>query len=142
MYLELHSYDIILNNFKMCLSCKKKTNSLQFDTLQKQPFSFAHFSLGSTKNIKGLHRSSSRYHQSGNKWISRKSSNFNFNGSNNGIPEAEWITEKFLAGIHPWSGEDDESPDEKMQEFFDSELTTMLNDDIRSNMLSSVVKYF
>lgn len=93
-------------------------------------------------NIAGIHKSNSRYHQGGSKWISRNDPNFNWDGKNNGIPEADWITGQFLAGVHPWSGADSQSPDEKMQKFFDTELESLINGYISSSLLNAIREYF
>ena len=76
--------------------------------------------------IRRVHKSYSPYHKTGSKWVSRQrdKDSFHFDAGDNGIPEPEWITEKFLEGIHP-SGKlgddggarDAQSPDEKMQKF-------------------------
>ena len=94
-------------------------------------------------NIKGLHRSMSRFHQSGRKWIPRASfTSNNLNSSANGIPEPEWITEKFLAGEHPWTDTDAQSPDDKMQDFFDTELDSMVIGYLHSALMDAVAAYF
>ena len=95
-----------------------------------------------SSQIKGLHQSSSPFHQSGDKWISRDSSGFNWNGGDNGIPEAEWITNKFLAGEHPWAQTDSQSSDEKMQDFFDAELDKLVEDYISSSLMGAISEYF
>ena len=94
-------------------------------------------------NIKGLHRSMSRFHQSGGKWIPRASfTPNNWNSSANGIPEPEWITKKFLAGEHPWAATDAQSPDDKMQDFFDTELDSMVVGYLHSALMGAVAAYF
>jgi hypothetical protein len=105
----------------------------------------------SSAKIRGLHKSYSPYHKSGDKWISRKrdGNGFHFDAGDNGIPEAEWITEKFLEGIHP-SGKlgdedgikDDMSPDEKMQNFFNTELQDLVMGYMHKNLLNLVKVYF
>ena len=99
--------------------------------------------------IRGLHKSNSPFHQHGGQWISRNDSGFDFNSGDNGIPEPEWITNKFLAGEHPSGliGDDrgikvGRSPDEKMQEFFDTQLEDMISDYMQSALMDAVVKYF
>lgn len=100
-------------------------------------------------NIKGIHKSNSWYHQSGTEWIPRNSGNFDFDSQNNGIPSATWITEKFWEGVHP-SGKigdndgvhDDQSPDQKMQAFFDTELNNLLKTYISKALLGAVKEYF
>lgn len=100
-------------------------------------------------NITGVHKSNSWYRQGGTSWIPRLSGDFDFDSGNNGIPEAPWITEKFLSGIHPSGliGDDGgikkgKSPDEKMQEFFDIELDNKLQSYMNEALLSAVKKYF
>lgn len=101
--------------------------------------------------IRGLHKSYSPYHKTGNTWISRQrdEGSFHFDAGDNGIPEAEWITEKFLEGIHP-SGklgdeggkQDAQSPDEKMQHFFDKELGDLVMTYMNRYLLNLVQYYF
>ena len=98
--------------------------------------------------IAGMHKSNSRYHQSGETWVSRLSSEFSFDSSDNGIPEPEWITEKFLSGIHPSGLIGDEggaqytSSDEKMQRFFDKELNDKISSYMNDALLNAVKTYF
>lgn len=99
--------------------------------------------------IKGIHKSNSPYHQTGDKWISRNDSRFNWDGGNNGIPEPEWITNRFLAGEHPSGMVGDyngikigRSPDEKMQNFFDTQLDSIIGEYMHSAMMNAVSKYF
>lgn len=100
-------------------------------------------------NIMGVHQSNSWYHQSGTEWIPRNSGSFDFDSQNNGIPSATWITEKFLEGVHP-SGKigdndgihDSQSPDEKMQKFFDMDLNNLLKTYISKALLGAVKEYF
>lgn len=99
--------------------------------------------------IMGIHKSNSWYHQSGTQWVPRNSGNFDFDSQNNGIPSATWITEKFWEGIHP-SGKigddggirDAQSPDEKMQQFFDTELDDLVGQYISKALLDAVAAYF
>lgn len=101
--------------------------------------------------IDGVHKSYSPYHKSGTKWISRADhpDSFHFDKGDNGIPEATWITDNFLEGIHP-SGRlgddrgicDKKSPDEKMQKFFDKELGNLVMDYMNKYLLDSVKYYF
>lgn len=99
-------------------------------------------------NIEGVHKSNSWYRQSGTHWIPRLSGDFDFDSKNNGIPEASWITENFLSGVHPSGKIGDNggtkfaSPDEKMQDFFDKELNDKLKSYINEALLSAVKKYF
>lgn len=105
----------------------------------------------SSAKIRGLHKSYSWYHQGGGEWISRmkNADSFNFDSKNNGIPDADWITSNFLEGIHP-SGKlgddggvrDAQSPDEKMQKFFEKELEDMVLSYMHKNLLDLVGVYF
>lgn len=103
----------------------------------------------SASKIRGLHKSYSDWHQSGNEWRSRALAGFNFDSRDNGIPQPEWITENFLEGIHP-SGKlgdnegirDAQSPDEKMQRFFNRELGDLVSTYISKYLLDSVKYYF
>lgn len=92
--------------------------------------------------IKGIHKSGSWWHQSGGKWVSRDDPSFNFDKGDNGIPEPEWITDQFLSGIHPWAQTDAQSPDEKMQDFFDTKLDDMVSGYIGKALLDAVSSYF
>ena len=100
--------------------------------------------------LSGVHRSYSPYHQGGGAWISRTNKDkFDFNSGNNGIPQPEWITDNFLKGIHP-SGKlgddggqcDAKNPDAKMQDFFNKELESMVNQYISTALWEAVSKYF
>ena len=92
--------------------------------------------------IKGIHHSGSWWHQSGDKWISKDSSRFKWDGQDNGIPEPEWITDQFLSGVHPWAQTDSKSPDEKMQDFFDKELEGLISTYMNKALFDAVSKYF
>lgn len=101
-----------------------------------------------SSNIAGVHKSNSWYRQSGTHWIPRLSGDFDFDSQNNGIPESTWITEKFLEGIHPSGAIGDDggfrgqSPDKKMQEFFDQELNDKISAYMNEALLSAVKAYF
>lgn len=45
--------------------------------------------------------SNSPRHKSGNTWISRNDDNFDPIGSDNGVPDKEWVFKNFWEGIHP-----------------------------------------
>lgn len=99
-------------------------------------------------NIIGVHKSNSWYRQTGTHWIPRLSGDFDFDSANNGIPEAPWIMDKFLQGIHPsgYIGDDGgfkyTSTDEKMQKFFDKELDIKLQSYMNDALMSAVKNYF
>lgn len=100
--------------------------------------------------IAGLHKSNSWWHQLGDEWISRSDKGrFNSNSQDNGILSPEWITNNFLEGIHP-SGKlgdkdgikDSMSPDDKMQNFFDTELDNLIYGYMNKHLLDAVASYF
>lgn len=51
--------------------------------------------------LTGAYKSNSWYHQGGDNWVSRIGGGLNYNSSNNGIPQPEWILNNFWEGIHP-----------------------------------------
>lgn len=92
--------------------------------------------------IEGIHRSYSKLHQTGSKWISRDDEGFKWESHNNGIPEAEWIAEQFIEGIHPWAQTDSRSPDDKMQKFFNTKLNDLVMTYMNKALLNAVQNYF
>lgn len=99
-------------------------------------------------NIAGVHESNSWYRQSGTNWIPRLSRDFDFDSQNNGIPQAPWIMDKFLHGIHPSGyigdsgGMKFKSSDAKMQSFFDKTLNKRLQSYMNDELMRAVRKYF
>ena len=93
-------------------------------------------------NIAGVHKSGSWYHQSGTKWIPRSSGNFDYDSQNNGIPEASWIAEQYLEGIHPWAHTEPKGADELMQEFFDTELPGLVDKYMSKALMDAIRRYF
>lgn len=101
-----------------------------------------------SSKIEGMHKSKSRFHKKGNKWISRfdDPGSFKFDSDANGIPEAGWILENYMKGIHPgapWADDvvDSENTDEHMTEFFDKTLPGMVNDLAVKAMHNAVINY-
>ena len=47
------------------------------------------------------HYSRSKFHKSGDTWISRYDDGFDFDSDDNGRPENSWILDNFFKGIHP-----------------------------------------
>lgn len=47
------------------------------------------------------HYSGSKFHRSGDVWISRDDDGFDFESDDNGRPENSWILTNFFEGIHP-----------------------------------------
>lgn len=74
--------------------------------------------------------SNSWYHQSGDKWVSRDSDSFDWDGQANGTPSPEWILDNFLHGIHPRTTKgysyapitDPKSQIQLMEEFINNEI--------------------
>ena len=91
--------------------------------------------------------SNSKYHKTGDKWVSRFDENFNWDGDSNGAPDPEWILANFLNGIHPRVGadymwnpvEDPRSQRELMQEFLKQEKSK-LGDYISQALLREFTK--
>lgn len=54
-----------------------------------------------SSRLDGIYESNSYYHQDGGSWVSRYNNNFDHSGTSNGIPEADWILNNFLEGLHP-----------------------------------------
>ena len=84
----------------------------------------------STK-IKGVYKSNSWWHQSGDTWVSRfeEPKKFKFDSQANGIPDAGWILNNYLEGKHPgwfdgvdYGWEDAVKPADTMKNFFEKEL--------------------
>lgn len=101
-----------------------------------------------SNKIRDIHWSRSPLHQGGNKWIARGDSGFNWHSQDNGIPEPEWIMQKFLAGLHPSGMPGDnggtkvgDSPDKKMQYFFDTKLDNLVGNYMYSELIKAVETY-
>jgi hypothetical protein len=89
--------------------------------------------------LKGIYKSNSWYHQSGGTWVSRNSSNFNFDSGDNGIPEPEWILSNYLEGIHPGGTTDPVGTDAFMSNFFEHVLPDKINEYVIGNMMSDIM---
>lgn len=96
--------------------------------------------------LKGVYRSNSWYHQSGNEWIDRSRGDFNFNSPNNGIPQPEWILENFLEGVHKWGDGpnqqhvDVSSTDSLMEDFFNTQLPNRIGQYVQDELFNSIVR--
>lgn len=108
-------------------------------------------------NLVGLYKSNSRFHQSGDEWRSRgmfygsdkylgplkkPHDQFNFDGSDNGIPEPEWILNNFLRGVHPWVKQrpDKEWSDSMMEKFFDDELSKKIEAYMEEELIEAIYR--
>lgn len=81
--------------------------------------------------LTGVYKSNSWYHQSGGAWVSvgggvNSYGKLTYAGQNNGIPEGDWILDNFLKGYHPWSQQDGDSTETLMEQFFDTELPSRI----------------
>lgn len=97
----------------------------------------------------GDHHSNSWYRKSGTSWIPRLSGDFDFDSQNNGIPSATWIFDKFWQGVHPSGKIGDDggikcgpSSDEKMQDFFDAELSDLVMSYMNAALFEALAAYF
>lgn len=103
--------------------------------------------------LEGLYHSNSPWHQSGDEWISRNNSNFNWNKDsdgnpigNNGVPQPEWILGNFLKGVHIWGSEPDqqkkdtESTNRLMNKFIRQDIEAVLNQYIQSSLMEALSK--
>ena len=99
--------------------------------------------------IEGLYASNSWYHQSGDTW--RSVEQYNTFSQDNGIPDAGWILENYLYGIHPRyvgtpqtgisnnSVQDRTNTMSEMTRFFQAELPRVINGIIVSSMKDEIV---
>lgn len=108
--------------------------------------------VGKYESRSDFHQSRSDFHQSGKKWISRYKDpgSFNFDGENNGIPDANWILGNYLKGIHPgwrngknygWEDGEQNSTDYIMTQFFEKELFEKASELIYESMQDAVVNF-
>lgn len=101
--------------------------------------------------IKGVYKSNSWYHQSGDTWVSWFSQNgsFNHDGQDNGIPDSGWILNNYLEGVHPgydrYGGNhgwvDAQKPAETMRKFFEEELYAKAGSLIYEAMQGAIVDF-
>ena len=96
--------------------------------------------------LEGRYKSNSRYHQSGDKWISRNDPSFNWSKDekgvpigNNGLPEPEWILDNFLRGEHGGAQRDFNATYTLMPRFMDNELPERIEGYIKDSLFESVV---
>ena len=99
----------------------------------------------------GKYKSKSDHHQSGTEWISRFDTpdKFKKNGAN-GIPDANWILNNYLDGIHPgwyggkdygWNDGEQNSTDYRMTQFFEAELFEKAGSLIYESMHDAIVNF-
>lgn len=88
--------------------------------------------------LKGLYKSNSRFHQSGDIW--KQVTDHSHVTSDNGIPEPEWILENFLEGVHPWAQDDSESTNSLMEDFFDTQLASRIEQYVQEELFNAIVR--
>lgn len=101
----------------------------------------ASFEIGveyDSSKLVGHYRSNSRYHQSGDTWISRTGSGFDFGSQNNGIPQPDWILTNFLEGEHGGYHKDSESTNSLMEEFFDVQLPKRIEQYVQNELFAAI----
>ena len=92
--------------------------------------------------LKGIYKSNSPYHQSGDVWkvvpdsVKQNSSLFS---SDYGMPEPSWILDNFLYGEHGGAQRDTENTSTLMPDFLDNELPNRLNQYVQEAFLNAVV---
>ena len=104
-----------------------------------------------SKYLKGLYHSNSWYHQSGNKWdpvmhtwdpdYIKHGVRDESLGQNHGVPEAGWILNNYLQGVHPWAKTDKESTHTVMTRFFEQELPSQVGDMIYEEMQGAITEF-
>jgi hypothetical protein len=137
----------------MALGKAISVSATKDEVIKQKSYFMIRLRYDSTK-IEGMHTdkknhgSRSRFHQTGDEWISRFDSpgRFNFGSDAHGIPEASWILENYMKGIHPgapWANDtvDSENTEEHMTEFFDKTLPGMVNDIAVKAMQNAVLNY-
>ncbi len=94
--------------------------------------------------LEGLYHSNSKFHQSGDKWVSRYDSDFSWDTGDNGIPEPDWILNNFLKGEHVWGSEpdqrkqDSESTNRLMKKFINKDIDIILNRYVRDALINAL----
>lgn len=86
--------------------------------------------------LKGAYKSNSWYHQDGDTW--RSVVDGQGFGTENGIPEPDWILNNFLEGIHPWAQTDSNSTDSLMRRFFDTQLPNRIEQYVQNELFNAI----
>ena len=84
--------------------------------------------------LKGHYTSNSKWHQSGSTWKSSIfDEDFNFEKSDNGVPQPGWILDNYLSGSHGGYAlaQDSESTESLMNEFLDKTLPNRMQEYIQ-----------
>lgn len=101
----------------------------------------ASFEIGveyDSSKLVGHYKSNSRYHQSGDTWVSRTSGGFNFDSQSNGIPQPDWILSNFLEGEHGGYHKDSESTNSLMEDFFEIQLPKRIEQYVQNELFAAI----
>ena len=90
--------------------------------------------------LEGLYQSNSRYHETGDGWKVVEDYSPEGFKSNYGVPDAGWILENYLSGIHPWAQDDKDSTNKLMKKFIDKEIDSILIGYIQSSLMDALNK--
>ena len=114
-------------------------------------YSISFFLRYDASKLSGAYHSNSWYHQSGSTWkpvmhtwdpnyIKHGVRDTNI-GQDNGVPEASWILNNYLHGVHPWGGTDAESTDATMTRLFKQELPNKAGDMVHKEMQDAIAGF-
>lgn len=127
----------------------KRTNSLKHaifpywaDKSNHDKFSIEIGVRYDSSALQNIYKSNSKYHISGDKWISRTQGDFNFKSGDNGIPEPDWILDNFLKGEHGGYQQDNESTNSLMEKFFDTKAKHLFDVYIEDEFYNAIIKRF
>ena len=91
--------------------------------------------------LKGAYWSNSKFHQSGDVWKPINAfETFKDRGSDNGIPEPDWILDNFLKGDHGGYQQDNESTNTLMEKFFDKQVPHLIKTYIEDELYKAITK--
>ena len=103
-----------------------------------------------SSRLNGVYKSNSRFHQSGDEWVSRfdNASSFNFDDQSNGVPDPGWILENYLNGVHPgwvngkdYGWVDSENTRDTMTKLFKQELPNEAGKLIYKSMQGAILNF-
>ena len=103
-----------------------------------------------SSKIVGKYESNSWWHQSGGEWVSRfkNENNFKYDSQANGIPDAGWILNNYLEGVHPgwyngvdYGWKDARKTKDTMKNFFEKELHDKAGQLIYEAMQGAIVDF-
>ena len=134
-------------NLKKAIQASSKPKEVQ----SGNKYSISFYVQYNSDKLKGLYKSNSWYHQSGDVWkpvmhtwdpdYIKHGVRDTSIGQNNGVPEAGWILTNYLQGAHPWAQTDKESTHTVMTRFFEQELPSQVGDMIYSEMQGAITGF-